>query len=196
MYSGIGRLVLAGILLTFQFSGMHALTIIPLVDFSPIKPDFGLFFWTVVVFLIFWLLVGKLAFRPIVRALKDRGVEIQAALDSAKLAREEMSKMKAENEKIIAEAREEKMKIIREAKDAANNIVAEAKEKAKEEAKRITVQAKLDIENAKKAALVDVKNQLGMLALEIAGKVIRKNLSDAEAQQEYVKRLLDEVNVH
>lgn len=175
---------------------MNFLALIPLVDFSPIKPDFGLFFWSTLVFLIFWLVVGKLAIKPIIKALKDRQTEIQIALDAAKTAKEEMSTMKAENDKIIAEAREEKMKIIKEAKEAAAHVVNEAKDKAKEEAQRITVQAKLDIENAKNAALVEVKNQVGVMALEIAEKVLRKDLADQQPQQEYVKRLVNEIKMN
>lgn len=79
-----------------------------LLEFSVIKPAFGFMFWATVVFLIFWLFVGKLAFKPIVRALNQRADDIQTSLDAAKTAREQMSQLKAENEKIMAEARDEK----------------------------------------------------------------------------------------
>ena len=165
-----------------------------LLEFSVIKPAFGFMFWATVVFLIFWLFVGKLAFKPIVRALNQRADDIQTSLDAAKTAREQMSQLKAENEKIMAEARDEKMKIIKEAKEAANLIVNESKEKAKEEANRIMVNSKNDIENSKKAALVDIKNQVGVMALDIAEKVMRKDL--ASSQQDYVKRLVDEIKMN
>ena len=67
-------------------------------------------------------------------------------------------------------------------------------EKAKEEANRIMVNSKNDIENAKKAALVDIKNQVGVMALDIAEKVMRKDL--ASSQQDYVKRLVDEIKMN
>jgi len=114
-------------------------------------------------------------------------------LKNAKL---EMSQLKAENETILAEAREEKMRIIKEAKDAANLLIAEGRDKAKEEAQRIVVNAKNDIEIAKKSALVDVKNQVGAMAIEIAEKVIRKNLASDQTQQEYVNRLMDEIKMN
>ncbi len=166
---------------------------IPLVDFSPLKPDFGLLFWSTVFFLLFWFLIGKLAFKPIIKALKDRQDDIQHSLDEAKTARTEMSNLKVENEKILAEAREEKMNIIKEAKESANILVTEARDKAKEEAQRILQQAKADIENAKKAAMVDVKNEIGVMALQIAEKVIRKELSNKPANVDYVNTLLNEV---
>ncbi|HRI01193.1 MAG TPA: F0F1 ATP synthase subunit B [Saprospiraceae bacterium] len=172
---------------------MNLLYFIPLLDFSVIKPDFGLLAWSTLIFLIFWFGIGKLAFKSIIKALNDRASDIQSALDSAKKTREEMANMKAENEKILAEAREEKARIIKEAKEAGNQIIAEAREKSKEDAQRILVNAKNEIENAKKAAMVDIKNQVGVMALDIADKVIRKELSTQQPQQEYVKKLVDEI---
>jgi len=76
------------------------------------------------------------------------------------------------------------------------SLVAEAKEKAKEEAHRILVNAKNEIENAKKAAIVDVKNQVGTLAIDIAEKIMRKELASNPPQQEYVKKLVDEIKLN
>ncbi len=169
---------------------------ITLIDFSPLKPDFGLLFWSTVFFLLFWFMIGKLAFKPIVKALKDRQEDIRNSLDAAKKAREEMSNLKAENERILAEAREEKMLIIKEAKESANLVVSEARDKAKEEAQRLLQQAKTDIENAKMAAMVDVKNEIGVMALQIAEKVIRQQLNDQPAQVQYVNKLMDEIKMN
>ena len=167
-----------------------------LVDFSPLKPDFGLLFWSSLFFILFWTLIGKFAFKPIVKALKDRQDEIQNSLDAAKTARSEMSNLKAENERILAEAREEKMNIIKEAKESATVLVAEARDKAKEEAQLLLQQAKMDIETAKKAAMVDVKNEIGVMSLQIAEKIIRKQLADQKANVEYVEKLVDEIKLN
>lgn len=175
---------------------MAFINIILLADFSVIKPTFGLLFWSALIFLIFWFVIGKLAFRSIIDSLNSRANDIQSSLDAAKKAKEEMKSLIAENDKIMAEARDEKMKIIKEAKEAANQIVAEAKEKAKEEANRLMVASKNDIDNAKKAALVDIKNQVGAMAIDIAEKVIRKDLASAQPHQEYVKRLVDEIKMN
>ena len=136
-----------------------------LADFSPIKPEFGLFFWTVLFFVLFWLLIGKYAFKPITESLKQRENDIQDAIDSAKKAREEVNNMKAENDRILAEAREDRAKILSEAKDTKNSIINEAKEKAKEEASKVINSAMADIENQKKLAMVEVKDQVSKLAL-------------------------------
>ena len=97
---------------------------------SLISPDPGLFFWTVLIFLILWFLLGKMAFGPIAKALRERENKIQGALDAAKEAEARMQALQAENEKIIAEAKEERTAIVREAKETAQRMVDEAKGKA------------------------------------------------------------------
>ncbi len=162
-----------------------------LADFSVIKPEPGLIFWSLIFFSIFWFLMSRLAFKPIANALKKRENDIQASLDEAKRAREEMSNLKAENEALLAQAREERAKILKEAKDAKDAIVTEAKEKAKAEADKVMATARQEIENQKMAAITEVKNQAGLMAIEIAEKVIRQQLQGNAAQEDYVKRLVD-----
>ena len=105
---------------------MSLLSIV-LMDFNPIKPDLGLIVWTTFIFALFWFLIGRTAFRPIANALKKREEDIQGALDEAKLAKEEMSNLKAANEKLLAEAREERSKMLKEAKETKNKMIADAK---------------------------------------------------------------------
>ncbi len=167
-----------------------------LADFSPIRPEFGLFAWTTLFFLLFWLLIGKFAFKPIAESLKKRESDIQDAIDSAKKAREEMSNMKAENERVLAEAREERAKILAEAKDTKNSIITEARDKAKEEASKVISNAMNDIENQKKLAMTEVKDQVSKLAIEIAEKIIRKDLAGNADQQSFAKKLVDELNLN
>lgn len=167
-----------------------------LADFSPIKPDPGLILWTSVIFLLVWFVLGRFAFRPIQKALKQRENDIQSSLDEARHAREEMANLKAENEELLALAREERAKILKEAKVAGENIVNEAKTKAKEEAKKIVADAKQEIENQKMAALVEVKNKVGVMAIEIAEKVLRKDLADDSGQKDFVNRLVDEIKMN
>ena len=170
--------------------------LIYLADFSPIKPEFGLFFWTLIFFLLFWLLIGKFAFKPITESLKKRETDIQDAIDSAKKTREEMSNLKAENEKILAEAREERAKILSDAKDTRNSMISEAREKAKEEASKVINSAMVDIDNQKKQAMAEVKDQVSIMALDIAEKIIRKELQSSPDQQSFAKKLVDDLKLN
>lgn len=167
-----------------------------LADFSVIRPDFGLLFWTTIIFLLFWFIIGKYAFRPIAEALKKREDDIQGSLDEAKKARQEMANLKAENEELLALAREERSKILKEAKDIKDNIISEAKDKAKEEAQKIVASAKEQIEHQKMAAMIDLKNQIGKFSLEIAEKVIRKELQTDKSQEEFVNGLVKDIQLN
>lgn len=167
-----------------------------LISFTPFQPTPGLAIWTVVIFLIFWFIVGKFAFKPIAEALSKREHDIQDAIDQSKKTREEMANLRADNEKLLAEAREERSKILQEAKEIKVQMIAEAKEKAKEEASKIVGNAMQDIENQKKAAIAEVKNELGKFALNIAEKVIRKELTGNAEQEKFVESLVREVNLN
>ncbi len=167
-----------------------------LADFNVIKPDFGLLFWTTVIFGLFWFLVGRFAFGPIRESLQKRESDIQDALDQAAKAREEMANMKAENEKILAEARAERSQILKEAKESRDAIVNEARDKAKDEAKRIVTNAKSEIENQKKAAMTELKNMTGQMALQIAEKVIKKDLGNDGEQDRLINNLIDDIKLN
>jgi len=167
-----------------------------LADFSVIRPEPGLIFWSILIFLIFWFMVGKLAFKPIAKALKEREDSIQEALDKAKMDQEQMEKMNNENEKLLQKAREERGKILAEAKDLKNKIVGEAKEQAKLEANKIVEKAKAEIDTEKEAVFADLKNKVGSMALVIAEKVLEKNLSTDSAQVEYANSLVDNLNLN
>ena len=167
-----------------------------IVDFSVIKPDPGLLIWTTVIFGLFWFIMSRFAFKPIAESLKKREIDIQSSLDEAKIAREEMSNLKAENEILLAKAREERSAILKEAKDAKDDIIADAKERANAEYKRKVESAIQDIENQKQAAIIALKNQAGQMAIEIAEKVLRKELSNKSEQEAYAKSLVDQIKLN
>lgn len=167
-----------------------------LLDFTPIKPDLGLILWTTLFFGLFWFMIGKGAFAPIASSLKKRNDDIQDALDEAKKAKEQMANMKAENEKLLAGAREERTKILREANETKANIINEAKDQAKVEANRIVTNGKIEVDNQKKAALTDVKNQVGTMALQIAEKIIKKDLQANPEQVSLANKLMDEMKLN
>lgn len=166
-----------------------------LADFSVIKPDFGLFFWSCIIFALFWILIGRFAFKPIAQALKKREDDIQSALDESVKAREEMAAMKAQNESLLAEARAERSKMLKEAGETKDAIIKEAKAGAKAEASKILENARIEIENQKKAAVNEVKNQAGLMAIEISEKLLKEELKDPVSQQKLVESLVKEINL-
>ena len=167
-----------------------------LADFNVIKPDFGLLFWTSVIFLLFFFLMWKFAFGPIGDALAKREDDIRDALDEAKKARNEMEQMNSENERLMAEARTERAAMLKEAKETRDRLVTEAKDEAKKEANKIVTSAKQEIEAQKQAAMVELKNQVGTMAIDIAEKVLRQNLQGDAAQQKLVNGLVDDIKLN
>ena len=106
-----------------------------------------------------------------------------------------MANMKADNEKILNEAREERSRMLREAKDAKDQIITEAREKANAEYNRIVDEAKGAINNQKMAALIEIKNNVGNMVLEVSEKILRRELDNKADQEQYIKQLVDEIKV-
>ncbi|MFM8361291.1 MAG: F0F1 ATP synthase subunit B [Haliscomenobacter sp.] len=165
-------------------------------EFSPIQPEFGIFFWTTLIFLIVWLGLGKIAFKPIQEALKKREQGIQDSLDEAKRAREEISRLQSNNEQLLKQAQEERAQILKEAKEAKESIIKEAREKAKEEARNIVLAAKADIEHMKLEVTTNIKNEVGSMAIAIAEKLIHRELQDKAGQQALAQKLVDDFKLN
>jgi F-type H+-transporting ATPase subunit b len=158
-----------------------------------ITPSVGLIFWTAVVFIILLVLLRSLAWKPILSAVKEREQSIEDALNAAKKAKEEMALLNAQNEKILKEARAERDGILKEAREMKENIINEAKNSATVEANKLIENAKAAIQNEKATAMADIKNQVGQLSIEIAEKILTKELSDKSAQEALVKDVIDQV---
>lgn len=167
-----------------------------LAQFSVIEPEIGMVLWTTLVFLLVWLVLGRVAFKPISKALKDREESIDNALKSADQARQEMANLNAKNEELLKQAAEERSKMLKEAKETKDSIIKVAEEEAKKKANTIIENAQREINNYKQAALTDVKNQAGVLALEIAEKVIRKELKGNTEQEAFVSSLIDDIKLN
>jgi F-type H+-transporting ATPase subunit b len=86
--------------------------------------------------------------------------------------------------------------MLKEARDIKDRIVNDAKEQAKTEASKIMVETQQAIEQQKMAAMTDVKNQVGKMVIEIAEKILRKELGNKEAQEAHIKDLVEEVKLN
>ena len=153
-------------------------------------PNPGLVFWTGIAFLLLVFLLSKFAWKPILQTLKIREESIDEALKAAELAREEMGELKADNEKLLVKAREEREQLLRDAGKAASMIKEEAKANAEAISKRMMDDANAGIEAEKQSALAEVRNQVANLSVEIAEKIIRKNLENDKAQKALVEEFL------
>lgn len=168
-----------------------------LLEINPlVLPDIGLVFWNTVAFLVLLIVLGKFAWKPMLKAINERESGIEEALLKADKMKAEITAMQNENEALLAKAREERATIIKEAKEASEKMVNEAKDKAKSEYERIISDAQAAIAQQKNAAMVDVKNQVGALVINVAEKVLRKELSNKADQESYIKQIAEEVKLN
>lgn len=163
---------------------------------SLITPGIGLIFWTGLVFLLLLGILGKFAWKPILNAIKTREEGISKALASAESALNDMRELKANNEKILAQARNERDAMMKEARETKEGIISEAKSKAQAEADRILKSAREQIINEKNAAVADLKIQVASLSVEIAEKILKAELSNDEKQKSLVNNLMKDINLN
>jgi F-type H+-transporting ATPase subunit b len=166
------------------------------INMELLTPSFGLIIWTLLAFIIVFFILKKFAWKPILNGLKERERGIADSLETADRVRAEMAQLKSENEELLAQAREERAAMLKEARDIKDKIVNDAKEQAKTEASKIMVETQQAIEQQKMAAMTDVKNQVGKMVIEIAEKILRKELGNKEAQEAHIKDLVEEVKLN
>lgn len=158
-------------------------------------PQLGLFFWTLVIFLLFFFILRKYAWKPILKAVQDREKTIETALGNAETARKELEEITQRSEVELKAVREERQRIVSEAEENKRQILVEAQEKAREEASRRIASAEKEIEAAKQAAIAELKATAGELALQVAEQLLRKELKNDAEQKRVVETLINELNV-
>lgn len=156
----------------------------------------SLIFWTTLIFVLLIILLRKFAWKPILGAVRGREDSINEALASAEKARLEMQNLKADNEKLLQEARNEREAMIKEAREIRKKMVAEAEEDTRERTSEMIAQAQDAIAAEKRAAIAELKNQVADLSLEIAEKVVRAELSDKNKQMQLVDKMLQDATLN
>ncbi len=158
-----------------------------------LSPDPGLVFWTSFTFILLLLILRRYAWKPILRALKVREEYIEFSIRDADNAKEEVARLADVKKQMLESARLERENLIREARDLKNEIVREAKESAKSEAENIVRQAREQIARERIEAIHGIKQQIGIVSLEIAEKILKEELSVNDRQKILISKHLDEM---
>ena len=140
----------------------------------------GLYIWTIITFLLLFYVLAKFAWKPLLSMLQERESLIKKSLSDAETAREELQKINLESEAIITKARTEAQSILSDGKAAAEKIKDDTVAKAKEEASKIREEAKQQIKAEKDKAISDIKKEVVDLSLNVAEKLIKKNISEKD----------------
>jgi len=155
----------------------------------------GLFFWQLLIFVGLIFMLKKFAWKPILDTINERESSIIKALRSASEARLEMELAQDNKKKTLKEALNQKEILLKEARDVSAKIINESKDQAKIEANKILIKAQQAIQSEKNAAINDLKNQVAVLSIDIAEKVLKGELTDKNRQEKLVERLVKEVNI-
>ena len=159
-----------------------------------LTPDLGLLFWMLLAFAVVFFVLAKYGFPAIINMVDERKKYIDDSLKKAHEASERLENIKQESEAILQDAREKQAQILREAAESRDAIVEQAQVKAREEGARLLDDARVAIEQEKKAAIADIRKQVATLSVEVAEKILRKNLSGDQAQMDLIERMLDDVS--
>ncbi|MFN7312237.1 MAG: F0F1 ATP synthase subunit B [Bacteroidota bacterium] len=161
-----------------------------------VTPSIGLVFWSSISFFILMFLLTKFAWKPVTKALKEREESIENALKQADAARAQMQALKNDNERLLNEARAERDSLLKEANEIKDQILAKAKSDAKSEGDKMIASAKEVIEREKINAMNDLKQQVAVLSVDMAEKVLRSKLDDRAQQEAFVNENLKSISLN
>jgi len=150
------------------------------MDNPLVQPDPGLFFWTILTFLTLVFLLKKFAWGPLLKALEERQETIRKSLNDAEQAKQELTRLQDESAQIIAEARTEAQSIVTKSRAEAERVREDLKEQAKSEADAILKNAERQIHLETDRAVQQIRQEVVELSLNVASKLIRKNLTQED----------------
>jgi len=146
---------------------------------SLLTPNGGLMVWTLVIFVILWVVLSKAAFKPITKAVEDREAALQEAIDAAKRDREESAQLLASQRTQITGARDEAQRIIAEGRALGEQLRAKMLDETRAEQQAMLERARREIGAERDKAILELRREAVDLAIAGASKVIEKNLDDA-----------------
>ena len=160
---------------------------------SLLLPDSGLLFWMFVAFGVVFVILAKYGFPIIIKMVEGRKTYIDQSLEVAREANAQLAHLKEEGEALVAAANKEQGRILKEAMEERDRLVQAAREQAEIAAQKELDAVKQQIQIEKDEAIRDIRRQVAVLSVDIAEKVLRKNLQDKESQMGMIDRMLDEV---
>jgi F-type H+-transporting ATPase subunit b len=156
-------------------------------------PEFGTIIWSLIVFSIVVLILGKYAWKPMLKALKQRDLTIAESLQAAEKAKREVGQLQLESEKLMAQAKVERDKMLQEARELKESLMHDAREQAKKEGLKMIEDARQAIKTERAAAIQDIKNQVSELSVAISEKILLHELSDPAKQKQFIEKSLVDV---
>lgn len=158
--------------------------------FNPLHVEQGLLFWSAITFALLFIILKKVAWGPLTKAIDEREAKIRGDIESAEKARAEAEAAQARLKTQLDQAAVEAKKMLDEARATAERARGELIAAARAEADALRAQATKDIANARDKAIADIRTQI----VDVAMSVSKRFLTKAVDQKEH-ERLADEALV-
>ncbi|MBQ3709185.1 MAG: F0F1 ATP synthase subunit B [Bacteroidales bacterium] len=155
-------------------------------------PESGLMIWMLIGFLIVLLILAKVGWPMIMGAVTKRNQHISDSLTAAQEANDALAGIEAAKEKALAEQQAEQVRIINESQELKKQLIEEARNEARAEAEKIVTDARLKIQKEQEEAMNQIKAEVITLSVDIAEKLLQRELSDKDAQSRYIEEILKE----
>jgi len=160
---------------------------------SLLTPSFGLLFWMVFCFALVFGLLSKYGFPVIIQSVNERNEFIRQSLAKADEANRTLESIRQKSDELIEDARNRQQVLIKEASLEANRIVQKAKEDAVLQGKLKIDEALRQIELEKRKAIGEIRSYVALLSINIAEKVLRRQLENAESHEQLIAQFLDDI---
>lgn len=158
-----------------------------------LTPDPGTLFWMVICFGVVFFILAKYAFPVIIGMVDKRKKFIDSSLEAARQANEQLQQVKAEANALLAQAQQQQTAILKEAAATRDQLIADARARAREEAQKALDETRHQIAAEKESAINDIRRQVAVLSVAVAEKILRKELSDDKEQQDFINRMIAEI---
>lgn len=158
-----------------------------------LTPDPGTVFWMIIIFGVVFFILAKYAFPVIIGMVEERKKYIDQSLEAARQANEQLAQVREETDRMLKEARDEQARILKEASQTRDRVIKEARVRAQLEAQKALEETRLQIVAEKESALNDIRQQVAILSVDVAEKILRKDLKSDQEQLELVDRMIDEM---
>ena len=155
-------------------------------------PESGLMIWMLIGFLIVLLILAKVGWPMIMGAVTKRNQHISDSLAAAQEANDALAGIEAAKEKALAEQQAEQVRMINESQELKKQLVEEARNEARAEAEKIVAEARMKIQKEQEEAMNQIKAEAITLSVDIAEKLLQRELSNKDAQSRYVEEILKE----
>ena len=153
-------------------------------------PESGLVIWMLIGFLIVFFILAKVGWPMIMGAVEQRNAHISESLLAAEEANNALAGIEQKRQETMAAAQAEQIKIMKESQDLKTQLIEEAKLQARKEAEKIVTDARLRMEKEQAEAMAQMKGEVVTLAVDIAEKLLQRELRDKQSQTDYIEQLL------